>query len=217
VTPTVIVLAKAPVPGRVKTRLCPPCDPEQAADLAAAALADTVDAVLAVGDVRPVLALDGEPGGWLSPAIEVLRQRGDGLDERLANAFTDVGSSAVLIGMDTPQITASHVEHALRRLDGADAVLAPSDDGGWWAIGLHAPDARVFLGVPMSTPWTHAAQLARLRRLGLRTAPLPALRDVDFFTDALAVAATAPGGRFAARVRAIAGDLDRGPAEAAIR
>src|SRR5262249_56736908 len=79
-----------------------------------------------------------------------------------------------------------------------DAFLGPAADGVWWSIGLRAPDAAVFVGVPMSTSRTGAAQHARLRSLGLRVARLPELRDVDDFDDALAVAHTAPTGVFAA-------------------
>jgi rSAM/selenodomain-associated transferase 1 len=200
---TVIVLAKSPVPGRVKTRLCPPCDPEQAAVLAEAALVDTLQAVAATPCARRVLVLEGAPGPWLPAGFEVLPQRGDGLDERLAYAFEDVGTGGLLIGMDTPQLSHAGLTESLRALEmpDVDAVLGPSLDGGWWAIGLPAPDRAVFLGVPMSTSHTGAAQRARLRALGLRVARLPWLRDVDNFDDALAVACTVPGSAFAAAVR----------------
>ncbi|HMF82970.1 MAG TPA: TIGR04282 family arsenosugar biosynthesis glycosyltransferase [Acidimicrobiia bacterium] len=195
-----IVLAKAPVPGRVKTRLCPPCDPEQAAVLAEAALVDTLHAVAATPCTRRVIVLDGAPGPWLPPGFQVLPQRGDGLDERLGHAFDDVGTGGLLIGMDTPQVTPARLAASLRALETprVDAVLGPAADGGWWSIGLRAPDAAVFVGVPMSTSRTGAAQHARLRSLGLRVARLPELRDVDDFDDALAVAHTAPTGVFAA-------------------
>ena len=112
-TRTIAVLAKAPVAGRVKTRLCPPCDPQQAAHLAEAALADTLDAALGVPDVRHVLVLDGEVGSWLPPGIEVLAERGAGLDERLAYAYDDLGGGALLVGMDTPQLTPALLSTAL--------------------------------------------------------------------------------------------------------
>jgi hypothetical protein len=202
---TVIVLAKAPVPGRVKTRLCPPCDPEQAAALAEAALVDTLRSVAATRCERRVLVLDGAPGPWLPAGFEVLPQRGYRLDERLAHAFTDTGTGGVLIGMDTPQVTPARLTGALRALGapGVGAVLGPSVDGGWWALGLRAPDPGVFLGVAMSTPHTGDAQRARLHELRLCTAALPTLRDVDDFDDALAVARTAPGSRFAATLRSM--------------
>jgi hypothetical protein len=200
---TIIVLAKAPVPGRVKTRLCPPFDPAQAARLAEAALVDTLRAVAATRCDRRVLVLDGAPGPWLPAQFEVLPQRGDGLDERLAHAFTDVGTAGLLIGMDTPQLTPASLTASLEALDGphVDAVLGPSIDGGWWGLGLRVPDPSVFLGVPMSTSHTGTAQLARLHELRLRTRTLPMLRDVDDFDDAIAVSRAAPHGRFATTLR----------------
>ena len=198
-TAALVVLAKAPRPGRSKTRLCPPCTPRDAAALARAALADTLDAVLATAAARRVLVLDGPVGDWLAPGIEVVAQRGAGLDERLAHAFADVGGPALLVGMDTPQVTRGDLARGLERLaaPGIDAVLGPATDGGYWAIGLREAQPRAFLGVPMSTAWTGRAQRERLRRLGLRVALLPALRDVDRIADARAVAALAPAGRFA--------------------
>lgn len=210
-TRAVIVLAKSPIAGRVKTRLSPPCSPLQAARLAEAALADTLHSVRAVRNARLVLALDGTPGPWLPGGFEILPQRGHGLAARLTNVFHDLGGGGFLIGMDTPQLTSASLEAALHDLQHADAVLGPSVDGGWWAIGFHRPHATAFTGVPMSTSTTHRAQLARLRALDLRTVSLPVVRDVDNFDDALAVAAGAPRTRFAAAVREVAGSLDRSP------
>ena len=197
-------MAKAPVPGRAKTRLCPPCTPAEAAALAEAALADTLAAVAATG-ARPVLALEGRPGPWLPCGFRLLAQRGDGLDERLANAWDDAGGPGLQIGMDTPQVTVAVLRSALDALDtpGTDAVLGRAADGGWWALGLRRPDRRALAGVPMSTSGTGAAQLDRLATLGLVTAHLPELRDVDVFEDALAVAAAAPATRFARAVCAL--------------
>ncbi len=195
----VLVMAKAPEPGRVKTRLCPPCDPIEAAILAEAALADTCEVVARSGATRRVVALDGRPGSWLPPGFEVVPQRGRGLDQRLANAWVDTGGPAVQIGMDTPQVTPAILDDTLALLDGplTTAVLGSAVDGGWWAIGLQRPDPRVFLGVPMSTRHTGAAQRRRLDALGHRVAELPLMRDVDRIEDALAVARLAPETRFA--------------------
>jgi uncharacterized protein len=209
---SVIVFAKAPVAGRVKTRMCPPCEPDQAARLAEAALVDTLDAARGVRGVDRVLVLDGQPGSWVPPGFRIVPQRGAGMAERLAHAFDDIGTGGLLIGMDTPQLPTAALEAALRELLDADAVLGASVDGGWWAIGLRAPNAAVFTGVPMSTSFTHRAQLARLRGLGLRTSPLPPARDVDDFDDALAVATDAPNGRFAAVVQEVAMSLEQRPA-----
>jgi glycosyltransferase A (GT-A) superfamily protein (DUF2064 family) len=200
-----LVVAKSPAPGRSKTRLCPPCTPAQAAAIAEAALADTLDAVAATG-VRPVLALCGEPGPWLPAGFRVVPQRGDGLAERLANAWDDAGGPGLQIGMDTPQVTPGLLEESLAALEapGTGAVLGPAEDGGWWAVGLRRPDRRCFLGVPMSTSVTGRAQSRRLAALGLVVADLPPLRDVDRFADAVAVSAAVPGSRFAAAVDGVA-------------
>jgi uncharacterized protein len=194
-----VVIAKAPRAGHSKTRLCPPCTAPQAAALARAALADTLEAVRATPASRHVLVLDGDPGDWLPAGFEVLPQQGGGLDDRLANAFEDVASPALLIGMDTPQVTPRDLRDGLAALSDprTDAVLGPAPDGGYWAIGLREPDPRAFLGVPMSSAGTCRAQRARLSQLGLRVGELPSLRDVDRIADARAVAALAPTGRFA--------------------
>jgi uncharacterized protein len=204
VRPALIVIAKEPVTGRVKTRLTPPCTPGQAARLAHAALLDTLAACgRASGAGRRVLALDGEHDGWLPAGWDVVEQRGDGLAERLAHAFADVGGPAFLVGMDTPQLTPAGLDAGLAALERFDAAFAPATDGGYWAIGLREPDPAVFAHVPMSRAHTGAVQRARLDALGLRTADLPALLDVDDIAAARAVAEQAPASRFAAELAAI--------------
>jgi rSAM/selenodomain-associated transferase 1 len=200
-----IVIAKEPVPGRVKTRLTPAYTPAEAAALAEASLRDTLDAVAAAPAARRILALDGLPGPWLPDGFAVIAQRGGGLDERLAAAFGDAwdGRPLVLIGMDTPQGTPALLDAARRELAHRDAVFGPARDGGFWLLGLRRPDARLLRGVPMSRPDTGALQLARLRAAGLDAGVLPELTDVDTPADAASVAAAAPAGRFAAAVRAL--------------
>jgi rSAM/selenodomain-associated transferase 1 len=188
----ILVMAKAPVPGRVKTRLCPPCTPDQAAALAEAALADTLAAVAASGAGRRVLALDGAPGPWLPPGFHVIAQCGGTLNERLAHAWTVTGEPGVQIGMDTPQVTAALLDDALGTLDDTAAALGYAADGGWWALGLRKPDPAVFRDVPMSTSQTGPAQKARLQALGLTVSTLETLVDLDTVADVPAVAAAAP-------------------------
>lgn len=203
ISPTYLVIAKAPVPGRSKTRLTPPCTPEQAAALAEAALEDTLAAVAAAPAGRRVVVLDGAPGAWLPDGFEVVPQRGDGLDERLAAAFQDAAADgtggAVLVGMDTPQVAPGDLVDAWSALHapGTDAVLGHAPDGGYWAVGLRVQDPALFVGLPMSTAHTGRDQEARLRARGLAVGLLPELRDVDLIDDARAVAALAPGSRFA--------------------
>jgi uncharacterized protein len=204
-TPVVslLVIAKEPRPGRSKTRLCPPCSPAEAAWLAEAALADTLAAVANTAAARRVLVLDGRPGTWLPPGIEVVAQGQGGLDARLAAAFACTAGPALLIGMDTPQVDTHVLTKAMAALDGVDAVLGPAVDGGWWALGLSDPHSADILGVPMSTAHTGAAQLGRLLARGRRVHQLPCLRDVDLIDDARAVAAAAPHTRFATRLAAL--------------
>ncbi|MER7839065.1 DUF2064 domain-containing protein [Streptomyces sp. NPDC096040] len=194
---TLLVIAKEPRPGRVKTRLTPPFSPEQAAALAEASLADTLRTVADTPATRRVLALDGSPGPWLPAGFDVVPQCAGGLDERLAHAFAGCTGPTLLIGMDTPQVTP-----ALLTVDFADcdAYFGPAEDGGFWALGLADPDPSLLRGVPMSTPETGAVQRQRLVAAGLRVTDLPRLRDVDTAADATAVAALAPRGRFAARL-----------------
>ena len=196
----VTIIAKAPVAGRVKTRLCPPCTPQQAAEVAAAALADTfaaVDLVAAATGARRVLLLEGQVQSWMPANFDVIAQRGDGLGERLQNGFVDAGPG-VIIGMETP--------HAARWLDeGIDAlragrnVLGPATDGGYWMIGLCAESMgfvdRVFRDVPMSTAQTGAEQLRILHGLGRKVTLLPTVRDLDDFDDLREVAHAQRGGR----------------------
>lgn len=206
-TTTLLVIAKEPVPGKVKTRLCPPCTPQQAARLAAAALHDTLEAVRAMPARRRVLVLSGRPGTWLPDGFDVVPQRSGGLDERLAGAFAEAGTGpALLVGMDTPQLTPALLAPALGpdSWQECDAWFGPALDGGFWALGLARPDPALLRGVPMSTPTTGRAQLARLAHKGLRVRRLPPLCDVDTAEDAAQVAAEAPGSRFAATAAALA-------------
>jgi rSAM/selenodomain-associated transferase 1 len=201
---TVIVIAKEPLPGRAKTRLAPALGEGGAALLAEAALADTLAAVAAGPRRSLLLALDGTPGPWLPPGFEVTPQRGEGLAERLGAAFEDAGGPALLLGMDTPQISAGMIEEACETLSrpGTDAVIGLARDGGWWSLGLRRPDRRAFEGVPMSEEHTGAAQLASLAGLGLAVARLPELIDVDTIDDAHDVAAQVPDSRFAVTLEA---------------
>ncbi|GAB2602510.1 hypothetical protein Aab01nite_62460 [Paractinoplanes abujensis] len=202
----VIVLAKAPVPGLVKTRLCPPCSPRQAAAVAAAALADTLATVSATAVTRRVLALAGDcpdRPGWVTVA-----QREGTLGDRLAGAFADTagpGGPVVLVGMDTPQLTVADLRAALDPLlapGGPGATLGPAADGGWWALGLRDPrHAEVLADIPTSTARTGADTRAALERRGLTVLRLACLRDVDTAADAHAVAALCrPDSRFAVAV-----------------
>ena len=216
-----LVVAKAPVAGQAKTRLCPPATPAQAAEVAAAALLDTLDAALASSATAVVVALTGdlaraarsaELRTVLSRTI-VVPQRGTDFGERLANAHADTakaipGQPVLQIGMDTPQLC--HPDHGRLLTDalgslaaGAEALLGPALDGGWWALGLADPrHAAALRDVAMSRPDTGARTRAALLARGISIQLLAALSDVDIAEDARLVAAASPGSRFAAAVYA---------------
>ncbi|ADD42596.1 TIGR04282 family arsenosugar biosynthesis glycosyltransferase [Stackebrandtia nassauensis] len=197
-----LIIAKQPLPGRVKTRLSPRYSPAEAARLAEAALSDTLTVAAGLAAERRVLVLDGEPGDWLPSGFEVIPQHGHGLDERLANAFDDCGGTSLLIGMDTPQVTHEMLAPVVESGDwDCDAWFGPAADGGFWALGLRRPDRRLLLGVPMSQDHTGVVQRQRLVDVGLRVRDLLPLRDVDTPGDVDTVAALAPDSRFAATAR----------------
>ncbi len=195
---TLVVIAKSPLAGQVKTRLTTAFSPAQAAALAQASLRDTLDTVVAAPAGRRVIAWDGAPRSWLPDGVHVLAQRGDDMDERISSALEDAldhpgHGPALLVGMDTPQLRPANLG-----LDwgGADAVLGLCPDGGFWALGLRHFDPDAVKGVPMSTSQTGRYQLERLRSLGFRVKLLDPMRDVDTPADAAAVAQLTPDSRF---------------------
>ena len=207
-----LVVAKAPVPGLAKTRLGAEIGMAAAADLAAAALLDTLDACErafttgrrhvaltgALADAARGPEIAGRLRGW-----SVFEQVGHGFPTRLAAAHAEVGrrtgGATMQIGMDTPQVTTDLLRAVEAGLDDHDAVLGTAPDGGWWTLALREPrDAAVLAGVPTSTPDTAAQTREALLDRGLAVGEAPGLRDVDTIEDAWAVAAEAPDGRFAA-------------------
>ncbi len=205
-------MAKAPVPGEVKTRLGAVVGADVAAELATACLLDTLDVCESVFDhpARRHLALSGDldraiRGGEVREHLDMWTrhpQRGDGFAERLANAHADAavaGLPVVQIGMDTPHLTAGHLADVVALLgDGNDAVLGAAEDGGWWVLAVTDPRfAGAVRTVEMSTPRTYADTRAALEAAGARVADTETLRDVDTVEDAALAAAAAPGTRFA--------------------
>lgn len=208
----ILIVAKAPVSGQVKTRLTETFSELEAAELAAAALLDTLDTALSVGTAPVVVAMTGalddavagEEIGWRLRHTTLITQRGNTFGERLHNAHRDaddvVHGAVFQVGMDTPQVTAGQFRAALTALAETDSVLGPATDGGWWGLGLHgARGAHTLCGVPMSSADTGAATRAALEAGGLRVTELPELSDVDHPEDIDGVARRcAPGSRFAA-------------------
>jgi len=210
--PTVLVVAKSPVPGLAKTRLAATLGDHRAADIAAAALLDTLDAVADTPAAARVVALTGDLDAACRAALirerlsafTVIEQRGASFAERLANAHADAaavaGCDAVLqIGMDTPQVDPTLLARCARLLVDSNAVLGPAYDGGWWLLGVAHPDtAQCLLDVPMSHPNTGTLTYAALQRTGERVRLAESLADVDTVADIPAVRATCrPSSRFA--------------------
>jgi uncharacterized protein len=201
-----LVLAKAPVPGRVKTRLGAQIGMDAAAALAAAALLDTIAACRRTF-AECHLALDGDLGdavrsdelrrglaGWTLHA-----QRGEGLGERLAHAHADAAGPGptVQIGMDTPQVTAADLRAVAESAHDGDAVLGPAADGGWWVLALSdASAAGALVDVPMSRSDTFAATRDALTAAGQTVRVGHELTDVDTVHEAERVAATLTRGHF---------------------
>lgn len=177
--PTIAVIAKQPISGAVKTRLCPPLTQDQATAVAKLCLEDTFDAVRRCRAAQRVVVFEGESDHWIPDDFARLRQRGIGLGERLANAFLDVNEPMFIIGMDTPQVEPKDLESGLHQLAPGRVSIGPTQDGGYWGIGMYQPIAGAFEGVPMSTPETYRHQLAQLQRMGLAIGVLNELVDID--------------------------------------
>ena len=190
---TVALIAKTPQPGRVKTRLCPPCTPVEAAEVASLLLTHAIDAIAQAVlsspvPIRPAILLDGEIGSWIPSGWHTIAQRGHGLDERLANGLADLGEPALVMAMDSPEVTAKDIVDAVGALSQHHVVLGPTLDGGYWCIGARAATHELTVGVPMSQPNTFDAQCRRIDDLGLTLSLAATHDDVDTFDDACRVA-----------------------------
>ena len=214
----VTIIAKAPLPGEVKTRLCPPCTPQQAAEVAAAALRDTIVGIgellellaptwsSALPPLRPVLLWDGPIGDW-GEGFEVVAQSAGTLGDRLAAGFHRLGAG-VIIGMEAPAAV-PHLATGLRAAAVGLDSLGLATDGGYWMVGLGARNAAratdVFAGVPMSSSRTGLAQLRRFAALESPVKLLPMARDLDTGDDLRAVAGAEFDGELRRTARRVLG------------
>ncbi len=192
-TVAVVIMAKAPRPGQVKTRLCPPLAAVEATELYRCFLLDKIAQVRAIEGARPVVAYTPDSARAefeaLAPGFALLPQRGAGLGERLAHAIADLVAAghtgAIMTDTDTPTLPAHCLAEAHRVLAHglADVVVGPTEDGGYYLVGVRAPAPALFEGIPWSTPAVLGRTLERARALSLTVRLLPPWFDVDTGAD----------------------------------
>lgn len=181
-----IVVAKRPAPGKTKTRLSPPLTPELASALYESFLYDTLDQMRQVDDAQRVIAYLDEPDYFqrLARDFELIPQEGHDLGSRLDNALTLYLSRGyervIIMDSDSPTLPPQYLSQAFNILsDGADVVLGPCDDGGYYLIGIKRPTPRLLREVHMSTPAVAAETIALANEEGLNLISLPTWYDVD--------------------------------------
>lgn len=190
---TLLVVAKRPVPGYTKTRLCPPLSHAQSADLYECFLRDTLDVMRKVPDVQCMIGFLPEDARdyfhQLAPDMELTRQNGESLGERLDHLLTEALASgsprAVVMDSDSPTLPAEYISQAFDQLTDADVVLGPTQDGGYYLIGMKQPQSHLLRQVQMSTPYVLADTLALAKASNLAVSLLPTWYDIDTIDDLL--------------------------------
>jgi hypothetical protein len=189
-----VVVAKAPVPGEVKTRLIPPFTPQEAANLYRCFLQDRLNETGQLKGIDLAVAFTPETARHIfaritSNGFKLFAQKGENLGQRLNNIFIEKiaqGYDAVsIIDSDTPDLPGFIVEQSFRNLisDNVDAVFGPCDDGGYYLVGMSRPHPQLFEDIPWSTAAVLDITLKRAARLGIRTQLLPGWNDLDTFED----------------------------------
>lgn len=204
--PALVIFAKAPIPGQVKTRLCPPVTPDEAATLQGTLVLDVIeksrtaerqmDRYLACSPSREhpfFKVMEGRHG------LRLLDQVGTDIGARMAGVFEELFragyQSVVMVGTDVPALQAAVFLDALTLLGGHDLVLGPAEDGGYFLIGMKRPLPELFREIPWSTAEVRALTLTKAAALGLSVAQLPMSRDIDRVVDLLALAQMVPSGK----------------------
>ncbi|WP_048185367.1 TIGR04282 family arsenosugar biosynthesis glycosyltransferase [Methanoculleus sediminis] len=218
------VMARMPVPGEVKTRLVPPLTPAEAARLYAGFLRDTIGLLASLEGIRPFVAYtphgaDGFFSGIVPPGFSILPQAGKDLGERLDNVtatlFSRGATAAVLCDSDSPTLPGRCLEEAFGRLDEADVVIGPCDDGGYYLIGMRKHVPRLFEGIPWSSARVTQRTVRIAERLDLSVSLLEPWYDVDTAADldrlCREVAASSKGSDFARHTRRALAEIGRRP------
>lgn len=192
------VFAKQPLPGMVKTRLCPPLTPEQAADLYRVCLQETVTRMRALRDFELAICYSGDENWFATtfPDITLVPQRGSDLGARMAQCLSDwlaAGyDAAVLIGSDAPDLPLERIEQAFKALEGADLVHGSALDGGYYLVGEATHHAQLYQDIAWSTAKVLEQTLARAAQLGLRSVLLEPWDDLDDLPALLRLVARTP-------------------------
>lgn len=196
---TLILFAKAPRPGHVKTRLIGYLSPRQAAEIYHRLLLLTLDTLRTVNDARIILAAspdDADFSDYVDSNIEV-RPQGDGnlgrrLSRGIAEAFENGARRVVTVGADCPRMTPGDLTRAFDLLDEHDVVIGPAADGGYYLLGLRDPVSALFEGIDWSSSRVLAQTRARAATAGLGLALLDERRDVDTMDDLTALLGDIP-------------------------
>ncbi|HJY85016.1 MAG TPA: TIGR04282 family arsenosugar biosynthesis glycosyltransferase [Candidatus Binatia bacterium] len=195
-----VIVAKAPVVGQVKTRLCPPLSAAEAAELFRCFLVDTVARACTVSDSQVCLAFTPADSEALFQALlpfplRYLPQRGNGLGERLVNIFADLldegFGKVVIMDSDSPTLPTAYLQEAFTSLSdpGNDAVLGPCSDGGYYLVGARAVHHGLFENITWSTSSVLTETLAQARLHKLNITLLPSWYDIDNGADLYKLAA----------------------------
>ena len=189
----IIIFAKAPVPGAVKTRMCPPLTPDEAASLHGSLVMDAVERTRSLRGFDVFLACTP---GMDHPFFQTLAARsrihlcdqvGEDLGQRMDHALTAVLTRgyayALLVGTDIPNLSALHYQRAKALLQAADVVLGPTEDGGYYLVGAKHSVPALFADIPWSTGSVLAHSRDRAEQAGLVVGLLDSERDLDTFED----------------------------------
>ena len=184
----VVIFAREPVPGQVKSRLAADIGDRAAARVYEATLANTINEARSSG-ARVVLSLADVPSGsWAGThelPIEIQRggDIGDRMDDAFSRRFGEGETRVVVVGSDCPWLRAAHVARASAKLGGAEAVIGPAADGGYWLVAQRSPGLPLFARIPWSSPETLARTRTRIENLGASWYELEELVDIDTGAD----------------------------------
>lgn len=186
------IMARMPVPGKVKTRLVPPLTPLAAARLYTGFLRDAIDRLACINGVRPFVAYtppvaEGFFSGFVPPVFSTLPQAGEDLGERLANIsealFSRGATAVVLCDSDSPTLPGRYIREAFLRIGEADVVIGPCDDGGYYLIGMQRFTPCLFSDIPWSSAHVTQRTVEAAERLGLSVSLLEPWYDIDTAAD----------------------------------